>query len=255
MFNIINIDKIFIEKFKNISKKGWIANANFKSWGSMGLTFEKEIGKSADSKYLPDFNNIEIKCCSYFSNYPLYLFTIAFDGPGENEIQRIADKYGYYDKDYNDKKVIFRKITNKINQNNKYNFFFEFDSKKELIYLSIYDNVGALIERESYINISTIKHHLETKLQKMAIISVTKKTINNELYFKYFKMSLYKIKKIDIFFDLIKNGTLEISIISRISKSGKDKGRYRNKNIVFAIPKENINKLFDRYYTYTNDSF
>lgn len=36
--------KTFIEKFKVISKKGWIRNEN-KSWGSVGLTFEKQLGK------------------------------------------------------------------------------------------------------------------------------------------------------------------------------------------------------------------
>ena len=37
--------KIFIEQFKQISKKGWIKNEN-KSWGSVGLAFEKQLGKN-----------------------------------------------------------------------------------------------------------------------------------------------------------------------------------------------------------------
>ena len=48
---------ILLEEFKRISNKGYIRSVT-KSFGSIGLTFEKELNKSPDSKYLPDYNRI-----------------------------------------------------------------------------------------------------------------------------------------------------------------------------------------------------
>ena len=62
-----------IEKFKTIAAKRWIPSVS-NSWGSIGLTFEKELEKAPDSTYNPDYLDIEIKCYSRFSKYPLYLF-------------------------------------------------------------------------------------------------------------------------------------------------------------------------------------
>ena len=79
--------KKLIDEFYRISQKGWIKSTS-KSFGSVGLTFEKELGKSPDSLYFPDYYGIEIKCTTHYSKYPLYLFTIAFDGPTFPEIDR-----------------------------------------------------------------------------------------------------------------------------------------------------------------------
>ena len=64
---------------------------------------------------------------------------------------------------------------------------------------------------------------------------------------------LYKLKKFNTFFDLLINGEIEISLISRISKSGINAGRYYNKNLVFQIKKSNIEKLFNKIYYYNHD--
>ena len=86
----INDDlKKLVNEFKRISNKKWIKN-NYKSFGAVGNTFEKELGKNADSTYFPDYYGIEIKCTSKFSKYPLYLFTVAFDDPTFPEIERIV---------------------------------------------------------------------------------------------------------------------------------------------------------------------
>ena len=62
-----------LNKFSEIYKKKWIKSFS-NSFGSIGLTFENELGKKADSLYFPDYEGIEIKCVSRFSKYPLYLF-------------------------------------------------------------------------------------------------------------------------------------------------------------------------------------
>ena len=246
-----NSEKL-VETFHTIAKKGYIQGVS-KSWGNIGLTFEKELGKSPDSKYDPDYEDIEIKCSSRFSRYPLYLFTIAFDGPSENEILRLAEIYGHYDNDYKDKKVLFEKVSNKIIEGKKYNFMLEVNRFQQKIYLAIYDEFGTLIEKQTYIRFDTLKKHLQTKLEKIAYVKASKKKIDDLDYYRYYSIFLYHLKNFDTFLNLIDRNGLEISVISRISKSGVDEGRYRNKNVVFSIRKENIFRLFDCYYQYDYD--
>ena len=102
--------KELIFKFHTIARKRWVKSLN-KGLGSVGYTFENELGKKPDSMYFPDYNGIEIKCSGRYSRYPITLFTVAFDGPSFPEINRILDTYGYSDKDFNDKKVIFVKLS------------------------------------------------------------------------------------------------------------------------------------------------
>ena len=58
------------------------------------------------------------------------------------------------------------------------------------------------------------------------------------------------MKSFEIFIELIQQGKIKISLIARISKSGIDKGRYRNQNLVFKIKKDKINLLFNKIYEY-----
>ena len=201
---------------------------------------------------MPDFEDIEIKCTSRFSRYPMYLFTIAFDS-GENEILRLANNYGYYDKDFPDKKVIFRKVAQNISKENKYNFLFEVDKETKRIYLCVYDSSGSLIEKKSYINFDSLKNHLYTKLKKLAYIKASMKKFDDEIHYRYYSMFLYKLKSFDVFLNLIENGFINIEIIARIGKSGTSLGKYCNKNLVFSIKKEFIPRLFDCYYQYDYD--
>lgn len=240
-----------IAKFTNISKKGWIKSTG-NGWGSIGLTFEHEIGKEPDSKYLPDFENIELKCSSRYSRYPMYLFAVAFDS-NENEIIRLANKFGYPDSDYPNKKVLFRKIENVIISGNKYNFFFKVDRANERIYLEVYSSLGDLLDNSAYIEFSTLKKHFDTKLKKIAYINASKKVIDKTIYYRYYNLKLYNSKSFDTFLDLIDKNILIATLIARVGKCGEDKGRYKNKSIVFSIRKDNIDKLFDCYYDYETD--
>lgn len=244
--------KNIINKFHEIANKGWIESIS-NNWGSIGLTFEKEIGKKPDSSYTPDYNDIEIKCTGRYSRYPIYLFTIAFDGPSDNEITRITDTYGYRDKDFPDKKVLFERINNIISTKNGYYFKIEIDYLKKILYFCIYDLEHVLIEKTSYITFESLEEHINTKLTKIAIVHASVKK-NSKKYFRYYNLALYKIKDFETFLKLIDNNILDINIISRISKSGSSKGRYHNKNIIFSISKNNLKELFSCYYYFNYDT-
>ena len=244
-----------IEKFKEISNKGYIKSNN-KSFGNIGLAFEKELGKKADAMYFPDYYDIEIKCTSRYSKYPLYLFTVAFDGPTFPEINRIISKYGWYDKDYQDKKVLFTKLKFKAkeNVNRKYRFKLSFNKNKDKIYLNVYNRNNELLERESYVYVDSVYNHINLKLNKLALIYASIKKENNNNYYRYYKINIYKLISFDKFLHLLENDIIGVDLIARINKSGIDAGRYRNKNLVFYINKNNINKLFKIVYSYDIDT-
>lgn len=248
--------KQLIDEFYRISKKGWI-KSNSKSFGSVGLTFEKELGKKPDSLYFPDYHGIEIKCTTRYSKYPLYLCTVAFDGPTFPEIDRIIEKYGYYDKDYKDKKVLFEELscTCKTVVNDKYKFKLQIDYNEEKLFLCVYNLYDELIERKSFVYLDSIKNHVMLKLRKMAIVKALKTKKAGEEYFKYYNMNIYLIKSFETFLKLLEEGNIGVSLIARIGKSGNDKGRYRNKNLVFYIKKESIDMLFEKVFSSNYSSF
>lgn len=94
---------------------------------------------------------------------------------------------------------------------------------------------------------------MTTKLKQLAIIKASKKKINNIEYFRYYLITLYTLKNFNTFLKLLAEGDIEVTIISRINKTGELKGRYCNKNLVFQIKKANIEKLFNKIYTYDVD--
>lgn len=251
----MNSEENLIKAFKAIAKKRWI-KSDSSSHGSIGIVFEKELCKSPDAFYFPDYEGIEIKCSSRYSRYPLYLFTVSFDGPTFPEINRIVDNYGAPDKDFIDKKVLFTKLNaEKINKSNsKYKFGIELDRKEEKMYLLVYDESNNLIERKSFVYLDSIKNHLLIKLNKLAVIYASKKKENKFDFFRYYKITIYELLSFELLLDLIENRTISIELISRISKSGEDIGRYRNKNLVFSINKKQIFRLFKKIYEYNADT-
>jgi len=64
---------------------------------------------------------------------------------------------------------------------------------------------------------------------------------------------LYTLKSFNIFIELLLNGDIDVTIMSRISKSGSSVGRYFNKNLVFQIKQKNIEKLFNFLHYYNHD--
>ena len=223
-----------IKKFIEISNKGWIKGVN-NNFGSCGLTFEREIGKTQDADFFPDYNGIELKCCTRFSNYPLYLFTISFDGPGLNETDRIAQLFGYSDKDFKDKKVLFAKLSGKhaITQRNGYRMKLEINDSEEKIYLNVNSINGQLLDDKSYLTFQSLYNHLTVKLNKMALIHASKKVFDNNYYYRFYRIDIYELRSFDNFISMLKEGKINVTLISRLNKSGDKIGEYRNKNLVF----------------------
>ena len=159
------------------------------------------------------------------------------------------------DKDIPTKKTLIKNIRfGEITQLNS-NYLFDLIIRDKKLFLRIYDLNGKLIEQTTFVHIETIKKHLLMKLNNLAIIRASKKIIDNKEYFRYYEINFYKLKNSDVFFELLKNGFIEVIINSSFQKSGKYVGRYHNKGLIFQIKKYNIEKLFDKIYHYNNDNF
>ena len=243
-----------LEKFKEIAKKRWIKGVNNLT-NSVGLTFESQLSKKADNMYFPDYNGIEIKSSQRYSRYPIKLFSISFDGPRLYEMNRILQKYGKNDKTYQERKQLQGKL--KINKYEKINnnyFKLKIDKTTEKLILGIYDLNFKMLEEDVYIDFSTIKSRLEIKLTNLAIVYASKKTIDNYLYFRYYLITFYKLRSFEEFIKLLEKNCIEIELVGRVSRRGIEKGRQRNKNIVFSILKENVGLLFQKIIEYNHDT-
>ena len=233
--------ELFIEKFKIIANKGWI-KSTVNSKGSVGLTFEKELCKKPDNKFLPDYKDIEIKCSCSINKYAITFFSISFDGPSFPEINRIVEKYGYYDYKSANKKVLFANISNKNTKiiNKKYIFKLDIDYSEEKIFLCVYDIHNNLIERKSYIYLNKLYNHIKFKLKKIAIV-YSRKKIENDL--------IYKFACKEKFLCAIENGIINSHLSVSIYRSGYKAGKQKNKNLTFLIDKDKMNLVFDEIYS------
>ena len=115
-------------------------------------------------------------------------------------------------------------------------------------YICVYDILGNLCDKKSYVSFDKIKEHFETKLKKLALIKASKKILNDKCYFRYYYLDIYSKKSFKTFLKLLEDGVIVTSLIGRINKSGKKVGNYANKNLVFQINKNELNKLFDIIY-------
>lgn len=237
-----------IKKFENLNKKGYIQGINNNLYNSAGLTLEHYLGKEADSMFFPDYKGIEIKCTQRFSRYDITLFSLAFDGPSLFESNYLLETYGIQDTIYKDyKKLTIRlKLNKKVSIDNKY--YFELKIDKEKIYIKIYNNEGIPIENRGYIYLDTIKKRFLIKLNKLALIYASKKRINNDLYFRYYKIECFKYREMDYFIKCLKQEAVKISLILRFSRNKKTFGKNKNKGLVFTISKNELDLLFDKVY-------
>ena len=243
-----------IKKFIEISEKRWIRGIN-NSTNSVGLTFESLLNKNPDSMYFPDYYGIEIKCTQRFSRYPIKLFSLAFDGPGLYEMNRLLTTYGKEDIKY--KRRLQLQDSLYVNQyakiNNNY-FKLKIDKENKKVIVSIYDLKYQLIEEKAYLDFDTIKSRLELKLSYLAVVYASKKNIDNNLNFRYYQITIYKLKSFETFINLLEKDYIKVSIIGRVLRTGKEEGRQRNKNIVLSIPKESIELLFKKQLEYNHDT-
>lgn len=247
--NINNSIKNLIQSFEEIKKLGYIKSIN-NNYSGIGLTFEKLLGKDFDNFSFPDYNMIELKTKLTYSRTPIHLFSLSPEGKEFFEVKRLWENYGHVG--YKNKK--FKQLNNKVLANilmpvgKKYYFTLKVDHNQNKIVLLIYNANRQLIDNYTYWDFTKIKEALERKFKYLAIIEVYTKNINNEKYYKYWKINIYKLKSFEKFIELIEKGEISISFCVGIYKSENKYGQMHDHGTNFEIYKEKIQLLFQKIY-------
>ena len=245
------MDNIFIEikrKFLDIKNKGWIKSVRNGSTG-IGATFEYLLGMEENNLEIPDFNDIEIKTKRNYSKSYTTLFNCTPEGPHYHEIERLKDKFGYPDSVLKYCKVINNSIfcnnKTKIGANYYFNLIVDRESKK--IFLNIIDIYGNLIENNVYWAFETLEEKLYRKLKNIAFVDAIRKTVNKEEYFKYYKLTFYKLKNFNTFINLIEEGIIRITFKIGVFRTGNKKGQIHDHGTGFDIKEKDLPKLYTIY--------
>ncbi|MBR5662884.1 MAG: hypothetical protein IKX00_04445 [Bacilli bacterium] len=244
----MNSFEILKSKYQEINKKGFIKSINNYKNGA-GLTIEHELKSTGGDFNIPDFMDIEIKTVYKYRDADIELFNSAPDGSHFPAALWVSNNYGYPDNKYKNIKVFKGNIYgNKKNYiGNKYEFQLRINRTSKRIELFVYKN-NMLINNDIYWDFDTLKEKLERKDNKVGVFKFIRKCINNEWYYKYEKLYLYKLKSFKTFLDLIEKGIIFVTFKVDVHKSGKYIGKISDHGTSFRIYFGNMHKLFYKYY-------
>lgn len=238
--------KELYEIFDSIKRMGWVKSIR-NDWGGIGRTFEHLLGSNENNFEIPDYNGIEIKTKRAYSSSNITLFSCAPEVPHYHEIERLRNLYGYPDSIDKNYKILNTSVCcNEISKVGLYFYFkLKIDKHKKKIFLLIFDSYKNLIEDKVYWDFDTLYEKLYRKLEYMALAKALVKRKNKEEFFKFYKLTIYKLKSFDTFINCINNGEIKISFRIGIYKSGKYKGKIYDHGTSFNISETNLTKIYD----------
>lgn len=252
MFEEIDIEKsirLLKRKFASIRKMEYVKSVRRGSTG-VGATFEALLGKEEDSLEIPDFHGIEIKTRRGYSKSLINLFTAVPTGSTFYEVKRLRDTYGYpdaYDKNLKRLNTMASaKVPIKVGV--FYYFGLKVDRKLQKLILCIYDINNNLIDESTYWDFDILEEKLLRKMSFLALIKAWPKKIYDVDYFKYYKMTIYKLKNFVSFLDAIETGYVNVKFTIGNYYDEKRYGMVHSHGVSFSIAEEDLDKIFDCYY-------
>jgi len=237
---------ILKEEFLRIKRMGYVKSLR-EGYTGIGKTFEDLLGKKEDTLELPDYRGIEIKTKRSYSSAYITLFNATPQGKNNFEIKRIKEIYGYPDKIMKNYKI----LNNSVQANtvtliaNRYFFKLNIDRDERKVFLLIYGRNMQLIEKSSFWTFETLKEKLYRKLKYLALIKAWPKTINGEVYYKYYDIDFYELKSFDEFLDLLEMGTIRVTFKISVFRTGERIGQVHDRGTSFEIQEINLFKLFN----------
>ena len=238
--NLIALKNEFL-KIKNMG----LVKPLRKGTTGIGYTFESLLNKEEDSECKPDFLGIELKTKFGYSKTPLTLFHCVPQKNNESAINYIFDRYSY--PKYNNPNVfIFSREVYSDHSKvvHGYEFRLHVDYLgKEIVMKSYYK--GEFLENVCSWDFKTLQIKLATKLKYLAIIEGYPYKINKELFYKYLKMTSYKLKGFFEFLKLIEKGKINILFYLKIDFS-KNNPKIENHGVAFRIENDYIKHLFTK---------
>lgn len=232
------------KEFKRIKKLGWVKSVN-EGKGSIGLTFEKLLGKEKENFELPDYLGIELKTHKKYSKSYTTLFNATPDGRFLFEMKRLQQMYGYPDRILKYCKVLHGEVNAK--EKNKiglwYSYQLEVDYCEEKVYLCIYRGEH-LIDKDTYWTFALLKEKLSRKLSVLAFITAEEKIIEKEKYFKYKALKFYYLRDFSAFLKALENGAITVCFTIGVFRNGKKKGQIHDHGTAFRMKNKDFWKVF-----------
>lgn len=241
-----NIDKLN-DAFYKIQCMNWIKSMG-KGYSAAGKTLENVLGKKDDCDSLPDFDGIELK--TKMDGADSYIGLVSMVPDSEPLlINRLLNNYGWPSRKDKNFKVfyaqIYGNVFNSVGYYFSYKLFVNYDLKR--VELLIKNNFTCDIDSRISWSFEQISLRLNKKLTLLALFNVKKFYVpeKDSIYFKYYKMTVYKFKCLDSFLSAIENGYVRMNI--KISFYDKEPyyGKLHNKGTTFEIMEENLTEIFD----------
>lgn len=230
--------------FKNIKNKDFNKSLR-EGYTSIGFTFESLLNKKEDNQSIPDYNGIEIKTKLGYSKSPLTLLTITPKKDNDRASKYLLENFGYPNRNLKYKSFRTDVYVNKNNiVANKYIIRLKIDYENNILKLIILDLDLNIINDTIYWNLNDIKIRLETKLNYLALIKGYQYKKNDETYYKYTNLKIYKLKNFDNFIKLLENNKIYITFNIGYFRTGKRVGEIHDRGTAFRISTDNIGELF-----------
>ena len=213
----------------------------------VGYTFETLLNKKEDQECKPDFGSIELKCKLGYTKTPLSLFNCAPKRHNAPALNYIFENYSFHRyHDVNDIKIFSIKLfSHYATDVNDYTFKLKVDYfQKEVIMKAFYND--EYVEDICNWDFKTLETKLKEKLTTLAIVYGYPYKRNNEIFYKYLKMDIYRLKGFYEFLSLIEKDHIFIYFFL---KEGQDKdGNFKilNHGICFKMRQEYIEELFTK---------
>lgn len=236
--------KLKLEIYK-LKSYNWISSKG-NGTGAAGKTLETLLGKKEDKDILPDYHGIEIKTKSLHSNYPVTLFSCAFD-TAPHLMYKLLKIGGYKDKKDPSKKV-FQTSVNGITWKRvgRHIYKLHVNYEKKLVELQILCEVNFLEVATMAWTFGELRSRLEHKMQYMMFVEVMRERADEKIFFKYKDPKFYKLKGFDEFLKLIENGTINVTFKISYDHSEEKYGQYLDRGTSFEIHAEDFDKLFEQ---------
>ena len=232
-------------KLYKIRCRNWILSKGNGS-GAAGRTLEYLLGKEEDRYILPDYCGIELKTKSIYSDYPISLFSCAFDTK-PREMYRLVDLYGYPSKD----DPCFKNFMISVNakyyiDKGRYSFKLHVNYETKCLELLIADNFLNIIKTKMEWSFSELRSRLEHKISYLAYVNVVRDRLNGSCYFKYLDASFYKLKGFDVFIKLIDDRVISVSFNISYDRRPEHYGEHLDRGTSFRIKADDLEKLFKK---------
>ena len=246
MFLINNIDELK-KAFYKIQCMNWVKNIG-KGYSSAGKTLENILGKKDDYDSLPDYFGIELKTKVDGTEPFVGLISIVPDSE-PLLINRLLNNYGWPSKKDRKYKVFYAQVYGDkfIGLGYYYSYKLYVNYKFKRVELLVKNNFTNDVDNKISWSFEQLALRLNKKLSLLALFNVKKFYVaaQNEYYFKYYKMSLFKFKGLGSFLSAIENGFIRMNIKISFYDKGIYYGRIHNKGTTFEIFLDKFDEIFE----------